>query len=63
VEPSYVLTACGVPPDLALASVRFGLGRFTTEEEVDYAAGKVASVIAHLRQSRAAALGGRAARA
>ena len=43
--------------------VRFGLGRFTTEEEVDYAAGKVASVIAHLRESRAAALGGRAARA
>ena len=63
VEPSYVLTACGVPADLALASVRFGLGRFTTEDEVDYAAGKVASVIAHLRASRAAALGGRAARA
>ena len=63
VEPSYVLTACGVPSDLALASVRFGLGRFTTEEEVDYAAGKVASVIAHLRQSRAATLGGGAARA
>jgi cysteine desulfurase len=50
VEPSYVLKACGIPDDLAIASVRFGLGRFTTEEEVDYAATKVAAVIAHLRK-------------
>jgi cysteine desulfurase len=63
VEPSYVLTACGIPADLALASVRFGLGRFTTEEEIDYAADKVAAVIAHLRASRAAATGERVARA
>ncbi len=36
-EPSHVLTAIGVPAELAHASLRFGLGRWTTEEEVDYA--------------------------
>ena len=55
VEPSHVLKACGIPDELALASIRFGLGRYTTEEEVDYAADKVASVITHLRATRAAA--------
>ena len=37
-EPSHVLTAIGVPAELAHASIRFGVGRWTTEEEVDYAA-------------------------
>jgi cysteine desulfurase len=55
VEPSYVLKACGIPDDLAVASLRFGLGRFTTEEEVDYAAAKVATTIARLRQVHAGA--------
>lgn len=49
-EPSHVLRALGVPPDLARASLRFSLGRFTTADEIDYAAGKVASVVTHLRQ-------------
>jgi cysteine desulfurase len=49
VEPSYVLKACGITDDLALSSVRFGLGRFTTDEEVDYVADKVGVVIRQLR--------------
>jgi cysteine desulfurase len=49
-EPSHVLRALGVPAKLAHASLRFGLGRETTEEEVDYAAEKVASVVTRLRQ-------------
>jgi cysteine desulfurase len=53
IEPSYVLKACGIADDLAIASVRFGLGRFTTEEEVDYAAAKVAGVIEHMRKAHA----------
>jgi cysteine desulfurase len=52
IEPSYVLKACGIPDQLALASVRFGLGRFTTDEEIDYAIEKVAKVITHMRGTR-----------
>jgi cysteine desulfurase len=36
-EPSYVLRALGVDEDMAHTSIRFGIGRFTTEEEVDHA--------------------------
>jgi len=50
IEPSHVLRAIGVSDDLAHASIRFGLGRWTTAEEVDYVAAKVASVVTRLRQ-------------
>jgi cysteine desulfurase len=53
-EPPYVLKALALDHDLARASIRFGLGRYTTEEEVDYAAGKVADVVHQLRQLAAA---------
>ena len=48
-EPPYVLTALGLDPDLARASIRFGLGRQTTVEEIDYTIGKVADVVHQLR--------------
>jgi cysteine desulfurase len=49
-EPSYVLKALGVEDRLAHASLRLGLGRFTTEEEVDYAIGRIAETVARLRE-------------
>jgi cysteine desulfurase len=49
-EPSYVLRAMGVPKDLARNSIRFGLGRFTTAEEVDYAASRVVAEVTRLRR-------------
>jgi len=49
-EPSYILKALGAGDDLAHSSIRFGLGRFTTEEEVDYAAEKVIQVVKKLRE-------------
>ena len=48
-EPSYVLKALGVDEELAHTSIRFGLGRFTTEEEVDYVAAKVVAEVRRLR--------------
>lgn len=48
-EPSYVLRAIGVGEDLAHTSIRFGIGRFTTEEEVDFAIEKVTGAIDKLR--------------
>src|SRR5450432_698736 len=48
-EPSYVLRALGVGDELAHSSIRFGLGRFNTEEEVDYVADLVIKKVEHLR--------------
>jgi cysteine desulfurase len=48
-EPSYVLRALGVPDDLAHSSIRFGLGRFNTEEEVDHVVRLVVEKVRKLR--------------
>ena len=50
-EPSHVLTAIGVAPDLAHASIRFGVGRWTTEEEVDYASDLAVQAVQRLREN------------
>lgn len=49
-EPSYVLRALGVGDELAHSSLRFGIGRFTTEEEVDYVAKTVVREVNRLRE-------------
>src|SRR6266576_3828403 len=49
-EPSYVLKALGVGEDLAHTSIRFGLGRFNTQEEVDYVIDKMVQVVTKLRE-------------
>jgi cysteine desulfurase len=50
-EPSHVLKAIGVPDPLAHASLRFGLGRWTTAEEIDFAASTTAQAVTRLREN------------
>ena len=49
-EPSYVLRALGVDVELAHPSIRFGVGRFNTEEEIDYVAARVIETVTRLRE-------------
>jgi len=50
IEPSHVLRALGLDEDRAHSALRFGLGRFTTAEEIDYAAGRIIEVVRRLRE-------------
>jgi cysteine desulfurase len=52
-EPSYILKALGLTDNMARSSIRFGLGRFTTEVDVDYAIEKISTIVADLRKESA----------
>jgi cysteine desulfurase len=50
IEPSHVLTAMGLPPEIARASLRFSLGKQNTEEDVEFALDLVPQTVARLRE-------------
>jgi cysteine desulfurase len=50
IEPSHVLTAMGLRPDRAKASIRFSLGKQNTAEDIDFALGLIPETVAHLRE-------------
>ena len=50
IEPSYVLKALGLDDELAHSTIRFGLGRYTTEEEIDYTVEQVSAAVSKIRQ-------------
>jgi cysteine desulfurase len=52
IEPSYVLKALGISDELAQSSIRFGIGRFNNEAEIDYVAGKIIHAVQQLRELR-----------
>ena len=52
IEPSHVLAGIGLSPEAAHSSIRFGLGRFTTPDEVDVAIAKVSEAVRKLKASR-----------
>ncbi|MCC7429256.1 IscS subfamily cysteine desulfurase [bacterium] len=49
-EPSYVLKGLGIGDELAHSSIRFGIGRFNTEEEIDFAGEQIINAVNHLRE-------------
>jgi cysteine desulfurase len=53
IEPSHVLRAIGVSDDLAHSSIRFGIGRFNTDAEVDYVADRIVETVTRLRELNA----------
>ena len=54
-EPSHVLRSLGLADDAVRSSVRFGLGRFNTAEEIEFTIGKIAETVTHLRKMSSAA--------
>lgn len=51
-EPSYVLRALGAAEDMAHSSLRFGIGRFTTEAEIDFVVQRLVDTVTRLREMR-----------